>query len=626
MLNNMKLSAKILALTFMGIVAFSVALGAVYHINSGHMVEMRQTEVKNQTETAWNVINYFVQQAATGQLTTAEAQRQARETVKGLRYGQNDYFWINDMHPRMVMHPERPALDGSDLSQVQDPNGKRLFMAFVETARSKGEGFVEYAWPKPGHSDPVLKSSYIKIVPEWGWIVGTGLYIGDLQDEIFKVLFSVLVILVIFSVGGLVLSWMFGRRIGAAMGQTVQMLKELEKGRLDHRLNFTRKDEIGEMAAAMDSFADSLQNEVVADLQRIAQGDLTVSVRPRDERDEIRRTMQTVADSLGNLIGEVQAVAEQIASGSNQVAQGSQSLADNATQQASSIEEISSSITEMASQTKLNAENSAQANALATQARSSAERGNQEMNQMVQAMAEVNEAGQNISKIIKVIDEIAFQTNLLALNAAVEAARAGAHGKGFAVVAEEVRNLAARSAKAARETADLIAGSVSKAENGAQLANRTANALTEIVQGVAKVSDLVGEIAAASNEQAQGISQVNLGLEQIDQATQQNTCHAEESAAAAGILNGQASHLRELLGRFRVRGSFASAAAAPASPSRKAPPKQRVLPSSAASPKPAAAASADNWGNPQPSSPARKSANPDPSALIALDDSEFGKY
>jgi methyl-accepting chemotaxis protein len=227
-------------------------------------------------------------------------------------------------------------------------------------------------------------------------------------------------------------------------------------------------------------------------------------------------------------------------------------------------------MTEMASQTKLNAENATQANQLASQTRSAAESGNGRMQDMVAAMAEINEAGKSISNIIKVIDEIAFQTNLLALNAAVEAARAGRHGKGFAVVAEEVRNLAARSAKAAKETAELIEGSVEKTKNGTEIAEATREALGEIVSSVSKVTDLVGEIAAASNEQAQGIAQTNQALGQIDQVTQQNSASAEESAAASEELSGQAMHMKEMMGRFKVKARTGQQQLLPSAPEREA--------------------------------------------------------
>jgi methyl-accepting chemotaxis protein len=207
---------------------------------------------------------------------------------------------------------------------------------------------------------------------------------------------------------------------------------------------------------------------------------------------------------------------------------------------------------EMANQVKDTAEHASAANQLSGESKLAAEKGDERMGEMVQAMNDINKAGQDISRIIKVIDEIAFQTNLLALNAAVEAARAGQHGKGFAVVAEEVRNLAARSAKAAEETAALIESSVALTGRGAVIAEQTAEALQEIMAGNSKIADLLKDMAIASNEQAQGISQVTIGLTQIDQVTQQNTASAEESAAAAEQLSSQAVQLREMLKKFKV--------------------------------------------------------------------------
>ncbi|OGQ94672.1 MAG: hypothetical protein A2521_01550 [Deltaproteobacteria bacterium RIFOXYD12_FULL_57_12] len=311
----------------------------------------------------------------------------------------------------------------------------------------------------------------------------------------------------------------------------------------------TEMEELGSILGGLSNNLAAREHLAMA----IAGGDLTQEVELASDKDLLGKGLQIMVNNLRDIIGEVQTAGDQIASGAAQVSDASQSLSQGATESAASLEEITSSMNEMASQTKTNAENAAQANQLSDQTRKAAENGTGQMQSMVKAMSEINESGKSISKIIKVIDEIAFQTNLLALNAAVEAARAGKHGKGFAVVAEEVRNLAARSAQAARETAELIESSVQKTENGAGIATNTAAALTEIVRGVSKVSDLLQEIAASSNEQAQGIAEVTQGLGQIDQVTQQNTANAEETAAAAEELSGQSATLQQMLARFRLR-------------------------------------------------------------------------
>ena len=222
---------------------------------------------------------------------------------------------------------------------------------------------------------------------------------------------------------------------------------------------------------------------------------------------------------------------------------------------------MTASIAEIATQTKQNAVNANQASELAADARDNAVKGNDQMKEMLNSMTEINNSSANISRIIKVIDDIAFQTNILALNAAVEAARAGQHGKGFAVVAEEVRNLAARSADAARETTELIEGSIDKVQIGTKIANNTASALTEIVSGIEKSAGLVKDIATASNEQASGIAQINKGLEQVSQVVQNNSATAEESAAASEELSGQAELLKEMVGKFKLNALKASSGA-----------------------------------------------------------------
>lgn len=256
---------------------------------------------------------------------------------------------------------------------------------------------------------------------------------------------------------------------------------------------------------------------------------------------------RAITKPMNRIINDLSSGAEQISSASEQVASASQSLAEGASEQASSLEETSSSMEEMSSMTRQNSENTKQANTLATNASDAADRGSASMTAMSEAMAGIKKSSDETAKIIKVIDEIAFQTNLLALNAAVEAARAGEAGKGFAVVAEEVRNLAMRSAEAAKNTSSLIAGSQRSADDGVKSANELMGVLGEITDGIKKVTDLMREVSAASDEQTQGIEQINSAVAQMDQVTQQNASIAEESSSAAEEMAAQAQQLQNVV-------------------------------------------------------------------------------
>lgn len=476
-------------------------------------MDERKVQLSGAADMARSVAKEYGDLAASGAMPEVEAKKQALARIKALCYGKSGYFTVLDSRT-VLMHPIKPELIGTNVSDFKDPQGTMVYIDAIREAKGNG-GFTQYLWAKPGEQQPEPKLAYNLGYPQWDWTIMTGLYIDDVNNAFRTDLWRSAILL---SVIGVILS-----------GIVLLLIRSIEKS-------------IGGDPEYAKTIAES-----------ISLGDLTVAVNLKsNDRSSLLHAIKAMRDSIASIVGEVRAGTDTIAGASSEIASGNLDLSARTEEQASSLEETASSTEELTGTVKQNADNARQASQLAASASDVAVQGGAVVAQVIDTMGSINESAKQIVDIISVIDGIAFQTNILALNAAVEAARAGEQGRGFAVVASEVRNLAQRSAGAAKEIKVLIGNSVEKVEMGTKLVDQAGITMNAVVDSIKRVTDIMTEIAAASQEQGTGIEQVNQAIGQMDQVTQQNAALVEEAAAAAASLQDQAATLSQVVSVFKI--------------------------------------------------------------------------
>ena len=479
------------------------------------IMEEKQDAVRQAVEVAHGVVANYYEQASKGQLSEADAQHKALEALKVLRYNQSEYFWVNDMQTRMLMHPIKPELDGKDMSTYTDPLGNHLFQQFADTVKASEQGFVFYMWPRPGSEQPVQKVSYVKGFAPWHWVIGSGVYVDMVDSAVatraIKVAIGTSLILALLLALGLLISRSLIHQLGGEPG-----------------------------------YASSI-------MQSMAAGDLSIDIEVHARGDNsLLQDLRTMLSSFSRIVGKVRQGSEMVANTSSEIAQGNSDLSARTEQQASALQQTTTSIDGLQAVLERNTENARLGSELAQVASIEASKGGDVVGRAVETMKDINASSRKINDIIGVIDGIAFQTNILALNAAVEAARAGEQGRGFAVVASEVRALAGRSATAAKEIKTLISASVERVEQGCMQVNEAGDTMRQVVESIQRVTAIMGEISQASGQQSGNMREVGNAIGRIDQATQQNAALVEQMTAAAIGLQNQAHELLHSVEMFKL--------------------------------------------------------------------------
>lgn len=508
---DLKLIYKLLCIGIAAIICFAIGLfGFVLPQFKKALFEQKRMAIQHIVESAVTLSSHYAAEVKKNNLTSKDAKKQALENINQLRFENGNYVFITDTEGIMVLHPAKPELQGKDVMQMQDPNGVYIFKSTTSISKKEGSGFVEYVWPKPGVQKPVGKITYVKLFQPWGWVLGTGVYLDDINKEVSKFLLELFVIFAICGTIAFLAAAMIARLINTPLAKGVFFAEKIAQGDLTQNLDVNQADEIGTLSRALNKMVSNLNKM----FKEVTNGVSTLEISSTDLAALSEQMLKNAEATEANAQA-VASASEQMSNNMGSVAAASEQASTNVSMVASAAEEMSATVNEIA-------QNSENARTRTTGA----------VEQAASASTKVDALGKaanEISKVTEVITEISEQTNLLALNATIEAARAGEAGKGFAVVANEIKELARQTAEATSEIKEKIEGIQTSTTETIDEIDQITKAITDVNEVVNTIASSVEEQSSATAEIADNVMQASQGINEV------NSNVAETSAASADI-------------------------------------------------------------------------------------------